>query len=34
MIKVKKLTEEQEIWDKEEEAAKSVKKIVLECFHK
>ena len=37
MIEVKKLTEEQEIWDKEEEAAKSeeeVKKIVPECFHK
>jgi len=36
-MEVKRLTEEWEIWDKEEEAAKSeadVKKLVLEKFHK
>ena len=37
MIDVKKVVEEQEIWDKKEEAARSeeeVKKMVLEKFHK
>jgi len=37
MIKVKKIAEEWEIWDEEEEVVKSgeeVKKLVLECFHK
>ena len=34
---VKKIAEEQKIWDEEEEVARSeeeVKKIVLKCFHK
>jgi len=37
MIEVKRVAEEWEIWDKEEEAAKSeaeVKKLVPEKFHK
>ena len=37
MIEVKRIAEEWEIWDKEEEVAKSeaeVKKLVLEKFHK
>ena len=37
MMKVKRVAEEWEIWDKEGEAEKSVeeaKKIVPECFHK
>ena len=36
-IDVKKVTEEQDIWDKEEKAARSeaeAKKLVLEKFHK
>jgi len=37
MVKVKRLAEEWEIWNKEEEAAKSeveARKLVPECFHK
>ena len=37
MIKVKRIAEEWEIWNEEEEVAKSeaeVKKLVLEKFHK
>ena len=37
MIKVKKLAEDQKIWDEEEEVAKSeeeAKKLVLEHFYK
>ena len=37
MMEVKKIAEEWEIWDKEEEAARSeekVKKLVPEKFHK
>ena len=37
MIEIKKVTKEQEIWDKEEELAKlekEAKKLVLECFNK
>ena len=37
MMEVKKVAEEWEIWDKEEEVAKSeaeVKRLVLEKFHK
>ena len=37
MMEVKKVAEEQEVWDKEEEAARSeaeAKKLVLEKFHK
>ena len=37
MVEVKRIVEEWEIWDKEEEAARSeaeAKKLVLERFHK
>ena len=37
MVEVRKVAEEWEIWDEEEEAAKSkkeAKKLVLERFHK
>ena len=37
MIEVKKIVEEQKIWDKEEEVAKfkkEAKKLVLQRFHK
>jgi len=37
MIDIRKVAEEWEIWDKEEEIAKSeeeAKKLVPECFHK